>query len=368
VIESRVSCSHIYPCLPLLYIQAHSLWRGLTDGKKTSAESFLDTFDNADYVKANIVIGSSVDLSRQRNLEVIETKWGADWFGEIQEELRDPRWVRLEECSKRLLEQMTLNVCFGYSLGNVIELRTASMHRHTNESARHEYGLTLPRSPYTMLNDVHSLNQSRQPDADAQIEESESPQQDRLRVELIISQALASAPKSKPDWSAAKPTRFSKKRKRPRYDEPVVDEDGSEDNDGWRVLANGKEMSKRMGNTLVRKPVDMSGSGTPASTEQPHRTPSSGSLPSSAQPQKTAPVTRMRACDRPSVALLLNKIVDAFGEMPALDNDPNAAHGCCATCVRKTSAGASLGQATSRKGTTRQRIRSRLYSRTGSIV
>jgi hypothetical protein len=47
------------------------------------------------------------------------------------------------------------------------------------------------------------------------------------------------------------------------------------------------------------------------------------------------PVNRMRSCERPGVALLLHKFVDAFREMPALDNDPNAAHGCCATCRRK---------------------------------
>jgi hypothetical protein len=34
----------------------------------------------------------------------------------------------------------------------------------------------------------------------------------------------------------------------------------------------------------------------------------------------------VRAYDGPSVALLLNKFVDAFREMPALDNDPNAAY------------------------------------------
>lgn len=283
------------------YIQAHSLWRGHPDAKVTSAESFLDTLDNADYVKANIVIGSSADLSKQRSLKAIENKWGADWFDKIPDELRDPRWVRPQECSKRLLGQMTINVRRGYSLDNAIELWTASMHRRTNESARREHGITLPRSPYIILDDVRSLNQKQQADADTQIEEPESPRQDRLRVELVPPQTPTSAPKSKPDWSAAKPTRPSRKRKRPRHDEPVVDGDGPEENDGWRVSDNGKEMSKRVGNTLVRKPIEpieVSESGTPASTEQPHRTPSPGSLPPSAQPQKIAPAARMRACDQ----------------------------------------------------------------------
>jgi hypothetical protein len=61
--------------------------------------------------------------------------------------------------------------------------------------------------------------------------------------------------------------RPSGKRKRPRYDEPIVDEDGPKENDRWRVSDNGKEMSKRVGNTLVGKAIEVSESGTLASTE-----------------------------------------------------------------------------------------------------
>jgi hypothetical protein len=65
------------------YIQAHSLWKGHPDPKVTSAETFLDSLDNSDYVKANIVIGSSVDLSKQRSLKIIDEAWGSDWFDKI---------------------------------------------------------------------------------------------------------------------------------------------------------------------------------------------------------------------------------------------------------------------------------------------
>lgn len=59
------------------YIQAHSLWRGHPDANVTSAETFLDNLDNADYVKANIVIGSSADLSKHRSLKGSSRKYGA---------------------------------------------------------------------------------------------------------------------------------------------------------------------------------------------------------------------------------------------------------------------------------------------------
>jgi hypothetical protein len=65
------------------YIQAHSLWKDHPDPKVTSAKTFLDSLDNSDYVKANIVIGSSTDLSKQRSLKIIDEAWGSDWFDKI---------------------------------------------------------------------------------------------------------------------------------------------------------------------------------------------------------------------------------------------------------------------------------------------
>lgn len=70
------------------YTQAHSLWKGYPDMRVTSAETFLDTLE-----KANIVIGSSPDLSKQRSLKIIDEAWGSDWFDKVSKELRDPRSV-----------------------------------------------------------------------------------------------------------------------------------------------------------------------------------------------------------------------------------------------------------------------------------
>jgi hypothetical protein len=54
------------------YIQAGSVWKGHPDPDVAFAKSFLKTLHNPEYVKVNIAIGSSVDLSKQRYLEMIE--------------------------------------------------------------------------------------------------------------------------------------------------------------------------------------------------------------------------------------------------------------------------------------------------------
>lgn len=324
------------------YIQAHSLWKGHPDPRVTSAETFLDTLENSDYVKANIVIGSSADLSKQRSLKVIEEAWGSDWFDKIPQELRDPQWMRAEECSKRLLAQVTLNARRGYSLEKAIDHWTRSMQRRTDESARREHRISLPRSRHLILDDVRSLNE-RVPNDDSsdasqarQVTLPDSPKDDRLRVELVPAFEGTLLPQKKSDFSVAGPSRPPRKRKKNTSEAAVVDsatEESGQEADGWRIVGDGNEMVKRVKNSLIRKPVEVT---------SPEPQSSVGSVPPSAQrPQGVSKASQQQSghpsptCDGPAVALLLHKFIDAFHDMPSLDNDPEADHRCCETCRPK---------------------------------
>ncbi|KAK1075265.1 hypothetical protein LTR48_009274, partial [Friedmanniomyces endolithicus] len=114
------------------------------------------------------------------------------------------------------------------------------MRRRTDEKTRREHRIGLPRSPYIILDDVRSLNQTVRADADLPGVATESPIDDRLRVELVTPITPGITPRSKPDYSAAKPSRTSKKRKQDRPE--ITVEDRSDEDGGWRVLANGKGM------------------------------------------------------------------------------------------------------------------------------
>lgn len=336
------------------YVQAKSLWKGHPDPKVTSAESFLETLDNADYVKANIVIGSSADLSKQRSLRVIEEAWGSDWFERIPHELRDPNWSRAEECSKRLLGQMTTNVRRGHTLEDAIDHWTQSMRRRTDESARRAHGITLPRSPYIILDDVRSLNESSVDQSGARDaghnDIPDSPKGDRLRVELVPPISPSQYSTKKTDYSAARPSRAPRKRKRvpTATSAALVDTSGSEgadegadEADGWRVVTGGKEVVKRVRNSLLRKPVDVTSSEVqpsenPASTQRcmsaTRDVPVKAARQPQSNPHKSLPSS---TCDGPGVALLLHKFIDAFHDMSTLDDDPEADHRCCEQCRPK---------------------------------
>jgi len=158
------------------------------------------------------------------------------WTGSIRfrKSLRDPRWVRAEECSKRLLAQVIMNARRGYSLEKATDHWTQSMRRRTNESARREHRISLPRSRHIILDDVRSLNE-RNPDDDSsdtthahQIVHPGSPKDDQLRVELVPAFTSTLPPQKKPDFSAARPSRTPRKRKQNTSEAAVVESSGDE--------------------------------------------------------------------------------------------------------------------------------------------
>jgi hypothetical protein len=313
------------------YIQAKSLWKGHPDPNVTSAEAFLNTLDNSDYVKANIFIGSSADHSKKKSLQVIAREWGSDWFKRIPHELCDPTWTRAEDCSKRLLGQVVKNARKGYSFEEAIDHWTRSMKRRVNERARVELGIRLPRSRHVILDDVRSLNDELN-EKDHERDAPDSPKHDQLRVELVSPAAPNTQALKKPDFSTAGPPRVPRKRKRNtgELSAASVSIDGDvEENDGWRVLENGRETVKRVGNSLLHKPIDLisPGSQAPLNSGSSHR-----SHPGNEPAPRARQTSSSPTCDGPAVALLLHKFIGAFREMPALDNDPEANHRCCDSC------------------------------------
>jgi hypothetical protein len=307
------------------YIQAKSLWKGHPDPDVTSAEAFLNTLDNSDYVKANIFIGSSADHSKKKSLQVIAHEWGSDWFEKIPHELCDPTWTRAEDCSKRLLGQVVKNARKGYSFEEAIDHWTQSMKQRVDERARVELGIRLPRSRHVILDDVRALNEK-----DEGRDAPDSPEHDQLRVELVAPVAPSPQALQKHDFSAAGPPRAPRKRKRNTAEQLAVTTSGSGDadeSDGWRLSENGKEMVKRVGNSLLHKPIDLTSPAAQSprgsiSSQQSNQLP--GLEKGEGHPSST--------CDGPAVALVLRKFIEAFRDMPTLDNDPEADHRCCDSC------------------------------------
>jgi hypothetical protein len=78
---------------------------------------------------------------------------------------------------------------------------------------------------------------------------------------------------------------------------------------------------------LLHKPIDLT-------------SPEAQSPPGSISSQQSDQLPRLEegerhpslTCDGPAVALVLRKFIEAFRDMPTLDNDPEADHRCCDSC------------------------------------
>ena len=111
-----------------------------------------------------------------------------------------------------------------------------------------------------------------------------------------------------------------------------------EESDGWRVLENGKEMVKRVGKSLLHKPIDLTSSEAQSpqnsdSSQQPGPADESTSATLDQQSGLGKSETHSSStCDGPAVALLLRKFFEAFRDMPTLDNDPDVDHRRCDSC------------------------------------
>jgi hypothetical protein len=88
----------------------------------------------------------------------------------------------------------------------------------------------------------------------------DTPEDDRLRVELVPAFTSTLPPQKKPDFSVVRPSKAPRKRKQNTSEAAVVESSGDESRckgDSWRVVSGRKEMVKRVKNSLVRKPVEI---------------------------------------------------------------------------------------------------------------
>ena len=318
------------------YVQAHALWRDHPSPDVVDAQSFLDTLARSDYVKMNILVGSSTYHAKQARVQAIDRAWGSGWYEKIPEELRNPQWTRASDCSRAMLGEIAANVRHEYTFEQALDGWTAAMRRRTDEAMRREHGIKRqPRFPYFVPYDARSMNQEQASGR------SQAPVDDRLRVELVAPTSPPSAPARPRPGRAAK----SRKRKRGRATLPT-DADAGDDGDvegGWRMAADGKATIKKVRNLWVRKPIPDGRNASPSAllASQLDSSPRTSAAPvspnhdpPSSQPDElasTADATSL-TCDGPGVALVIRKFFDAFGDLRSVENGAGLSSRCCDRC------------------------------------
>jgi hypothetical protein len=254
--------------------------------------------------------------------------------------MKDTAWSTAADCSHRLLRLIAANAKRGIDLETEKSAWALSIRRRRDESVRKELRVRCPRSPFIIMDDVRSLNQtlglSQQDRRTSEIVYPDEPAEDQLRVELVT-------PSSKRSVLFARDSCVNKvaqrKRQKRRQQEVLVEHSmhglpGY--GDGWRVSYDGRWKQRRNGNQIVRVPLadrDRSDQQTELlSVDSRAGTPhvADGMVRSSVRPAEQV------LCDGPSIAADLRRII---GTLALGTKDRTASvkltDCCCTPCRTK---------------------------------
>jgi hypothetical protein len=316
--------------LVVRYVQAHRLWTDHPNPTINSLEALLGTVDGIQYVQAGTVIGTSSQLMRARALRLIEKHWGTDWFAKIPDDMKDPGWSTAGDCSHQLLRLIAANAKQKISFEVARDAWAESIGRRRDERVRKEMRMRCPRSPFIITDDVRSLNQILDPAKRGRrttdVFYPEEPAEHQLRVELVTPGSKRSAPST---------TAKSGKQKRRRLGSDALNLVHQVENqdDGWRLSEDGRWRLKRVGNQLLRLPVESA--DTPSDQVANLSSGSRECTPDriDCASQSVAVTSNRIRCRGPAIASRLRGVAETLAEPT---QDPSALTVskiyCCAQC------------------------------------
>jgi hypothetical protein len=176
--------------LVVRYVQAHRLWTEHPDPFVDSLEAFLGTIGGIRYVRAGTASDDCPQSTRARYIRVIEKHWGSDWFEKIPAGMKDSTWSRASDCSHQLLRLIATAAKNGVQLETAKHAWARSIRRRRDEIVRKELRMRCSRSPFITTDDVRSLDLT--PDVDQQDHRSsgrvcsDKPVGDRLKVDTVV--------------------------------------------------------------------------------------------------------------------------------------------------------------------------------------
>ena len=238
------------------YAQLHEIWNTHVNPELRTADTFLNSLDQNDLIKINIVIGTSTQVTRRRNIATIEEFWGVDWFQSIPKDLLPPNITSPEGLSKRVLYQMTANCKKKVPLLDAVQAWRSSMTKRLDPGRVPVHGQRTRLTPYLLPDDIAGLNRRPADQQGRRTTDMFFPeiQEDRLEILPLSTTYRPLASRPIPASRGKSTLKQPSTRKRKRQNE----------NDDQRTSIDGKWKLKRVGKHMIREPVVDSNPSTPA--------------------------------------------------------------------------------------------------------
>lgn len=338
------------------YMQVHEMWRTHPDRTVRSAEDFVEYLDRAGYIRTGLVIGTAAQTAKRNSIRRIEARWGADWFHEVPTSIRDDRWRGPQDLSKNVLGRITTIAEQGRSLESAVQDWTEAIRQRNDMGARRKLDIKGKVTPYLVLADVAIADKGNPNGRTAGLASdlaSDEAREERLQAEVVPRQPLTKSAGPKPDYTETPRPKTPKKRKRVPAAVPEQDGDGGPENDGWEKSANGRWMTKRVRNQIIRKPVEKADEPDDVHTtsqedDDEHHTSSRPQTeaspvfisPSTTQPSPPAPTPHRsprtpssKTCAGPTFVRVLRELMKSFSELDDAEYVATTFCDCCRTSV-----------------------------------
>jgi hypothetical protein len=133
----------VYTAFIWRYIELQQLWDPSHQNKCLhSADAFLDSLDQREFVKRNITLGRSTRETNSRYIKIITDAWGTGWYNEFKKQnlVQEPK-----NLSKRVLEQMAAACKSGLSILVVTKHCQGQMDSRINRPLAEGLNRTQPR-------------------------------------------------------------------------------------------------------------------------------------------------------------------------------------------------------------------------------
>jgi hypothetical protein len=139
------------------WVQMNSLWNTHPNADMRSEKAFFSKFGNGNIVRVMLVIGSSVQYTKDTHHDWIEKHWGGDWYDHVPLSIRPVESMR--DLSKRITTQIAITCANVSNLDDAVAGWQAALTKRIDPAQR-KRGTRQKRTSILTLDDFISYNKS----------------------------------------------------------------------------------------------------------------------------------------------------------------------------------------------------------------
>jgi hypothetical protein len=140
------------------YIQELGLWKDHPNRQVRSASDLVSALNSRGSVQVGLIVGASTLHAKRQRIEVIDRKWGPDWFRGFPKTLLSPATVHVYDFSLGILTEIAATAERGKTFDEAAQAWAAAMEERTDPARRKATNRKGPAAKSLQRSDFSSVN------------------------------------------------------------------------------------------------------------------------------------------------------------------------------------------------------------------